>query len=87
MAKIPHSTNTNSYKSLAQNDVWSDQMGWAMVIRAECETTDGENQSGEEHNMLLNTKGGETAEKRERGSKFKGNKIAWKQEKGTKVLY
>ena len=58
-----------------------------MAIRAECETTDGENQSGEEHNMLLNTKGGETAEKCERGSKFKGNEIAWKQEKGTKVLY
>ena len=58
MAKKPHSTNTNSYKSLAQNDVWPDQMGWAMAIRAECETTDGENQSPEEeHNMLLNTKG------------------------------
>ena len=56
MAKIPHSTNTNSYKSLAQNDVWSDQMGWAMAIRAECETTDGENQGAEEDKMLLNTK-------------------------------
>ena len=67
--------------------MWPDQMGWAMAIRAECETTDGGNQSAEENNMLLNTKGGETAEKRERGSKFKGSEIAWKQEKGTKVLY